>query len=87
VDDGVEKIDAVDASPTPVTMAGLANRHGRAAADAIAGHPESAWPALGTSIVGVFALTVAMVGWSEKRLIAAGRLHRAIHTHPASHAT
>jgi NADPH-dependent 2,4-dienoyl-CoA reductase/sulfur reductase-like enzyme len=87
VDDGVEKIDAVDASPTPVTMAGLANRHGRAAADAIAGHPESAWPALGTSIVGVFTLTVEMVGWSEKRLIAAGRSHRAIHTHPASHAT
>jgi NADPH-dependent 2,4-dienoyl-CoA reductase/sulfur reductase-like enzyme/rhodanese-related sulfurtransferase len=87
VGDGVEKIDAVDASPTLVTMAGLANRHGRAAADAIAAHPEPAWPALGTSIVGVFELTVAMVGWSEKRLIAAGRAHRVIHTHPASHAT
>jgi NADPH-dependent 2,4-dienoyl-CoA reductase/sulfur reductase-like enzyme/rhodanese-related sulfurtransferase len=87
VGDGVEKIDAVDASPTLVTMAGLANRHGRTAADAIAGHPEPAWPALGTSIVGVFDLTVAMVGWSEKRLIAAGRAHRVIHTHPASHAT
>jgi NADPH-dependent 2,4-dienoyl-CoA reductase/sulfur reductase-like enzyme/rhodanese-related sulfurtransferase len=87
VGDGVEKIDAVDASPTLVTMAGLANRHGRAAADAIAGRPELAWPALGTSIVGVFDLTVAMVGWSEKRLVAAGRPHRVIHTHPASHAT
>ncbi len=87
VGDGVEKIDAVDASPTLVTMAGLANRHGRAAADAIAGHPEPAWPALGTSIVGVFELTIAMVGWSEKRLTAAGRAHRVIHTHPASHAT
>ncbi|MHC5794854.1 FAD-dependent oxidoreductase [Lacisediminihabitans sp. FW035] len=87
VGDGVEKIDHVDASPTLVTMAGLANRHGRAAADAIAGHPEPAWPALGTSIVGVFDLTIAMVGWSEKRLVAAGRPHRVIHTHPASHAT
>lgn len=87
VGDGVEKIDAVDASPTLVTMAGLANRHGRAAADAIAGYPEPAWPALGTSIVGVFDLTVAMVGWSEKRLLAVGRAHRVIHTHPASHAT
>lgn len=37
VGDGVEKIGVVDASPTLVTMAGLANRHGRAAADAIAG--------------------------------------------------
>lgn len=87
VGDGVEKIDSVDASPTLVTMAGLANRHGRAAADAIAGHPEPAWPAFGTSIVGVFDLTIAMVGWSEKRLVAAGRAHRVIHTHPASHAT
>ncbi|QNE45637.1 CoA-disulfide reductase [Glaciihabitans sp. INWT7] len=87
VGDGVEKIDAVDASPTLVTMAGLANRHGRAAADAIAGHAEPAWPALGTSIVGVFELTIAMVGWSEKRLTSAGRAHRVIHTHPASHAT
>jgi NADPH-dependent 2,4-dienoyl-CoA reductase/sulfur reductase-like enzyme/rhodanese-related sulfurtransferase len=87
VGDGVEKIDALDASPTLVTMAGLANRHGRAAADAIAGHPEPAWPAFGTAIVGVFDVTVAMVGWSEKRLVAAGRAHRVIHTHPASHAT
>ncbi len=87
VGDGVEKVDAIDASPTLVTMAGLANRHGRAAADAIAGYPESARPALGTSIVGVFELTIAMVGWSEKRLIAAGRPHRVIHTHPASHAS
>lgn len=87
VGDGVEKVDAVDASPTLVTMAGLANRHGRAAADAIAGHSEPARPALGTSIVSVFDLTVAMVGWSEKRLIAANRAHRVIHTHPASHAT
>jgi len=86
VGDGAEKIDAIDASPTLVTMAGLANRHGRAAADAIAGQPELAWPALGTSIVGVFELTIAMVGWSEKRLVAAGRPHRVIHTHPASHA-
>jgi rhodanese-related sulfurtransferase len=31
-------------------------------------------------------LTIAMVGWSEKRLVAAGRPHRVIHTHPASHA-
>jgi NADPH-dependent 2,4-dienoyl-CoA reductase/sulfur reductase-like enzyme/rhodanese-related sulfurtransferase len=86
VGDGAEKVDAVDASPTLVTMAGLANRHGRAAADAIAGRPQSARPALGTSIVRVFELTVAMVGWSEIRLLAAGRPHRVIHTHPASHA-
>jgi len=87
VGDGTEKTDAIDGSGVLVTMAGLANRHGRAAADAIAGVPTAAAPALGTAIVGLFGLTVAMVGWSEKRLAAAGRPHRVIHTHPGSHAS
>ena len=87
VGDGVEKIDAIDSEPTLVTMAGLANRHGRSAADAIAGEPADAWPSLGTAILGLFGLTIAMVGWSENRLRTAGRPHRVIHTHPASHAT
>ncbi|TFD29415.1 FAD-dependent oxidoreductase [Cryobacterium cryoconiti] len=87
VGDGVEKIDAIDENPTLITMAGLANRHGRATADSIAGEPASAAPALGTAILGLFGLTAAMVGWSEKRLVRAGRAHRVVHTHPASHAT
>ncbi|GAB1692807.1 rhodanese-like domain-containing protein [Krasilnikovia sp. M28-CT-15] len=41
---------------------------------------------LGTAIVQVFGLTVAVTGTNEKRLRAAGRPYRAIHTHPASHA-
>jgi len=86
VGDGVEKTDALTGDPLLVTMAGLANRHGRAAADSIAGEPEPASRALGTSILGLFGLTVALTGWSEKRLVAAGRAHRIAHTHPASHA-
>ena len=86
VGDGVLKVDSIDGGATLVTMAGLANRHGRAAADNIAGTPQPAAPALGTAIVGVFDLTVALTGWSESRLVAANRAHRVIHTHPASHA-
>ncbi|TFC71305.1 CoA-disulfide reductase [Cryobacterium sp. TMS1-20-1] len=86
VGDGVEKTDAVDGSGTLVTMAGLANRHGRSVADSIAGTPEQAEPAVGAGIVAIFGLTVATVGWNEKRLIAAGRAHRIAHTHPANHA-
>jgi NADPH-dependent 2,4-dienoyl-CoA reductase/sulfur reductase-like enzyme/rhodanese-related sulfurtransferase len=86
VGDAVEKMDAIDSAPSLVAMAGLANRHGRTAADAIAGMAEPSVPALGTAIVGVFDLAVAMVGWSEKRLAAAGRAHRVVHTHPSSHA-
>ncbi|MEJ1089097.1 FAD-dependent oxidoreductase [Microbacterium sp. Mu-80] len=94
VGDAVEKIDAISAEPTLVTMAGLANRHGRTAADAIAWEhglleerPDDAVPAVGTAIVGVFGLAVAMVGWSERRLTDAGRAHRVIHAHPADHAS
>lgn len=88
VGDGVEKRDHVDGEPALVTMAGLANRHGRAVADDIAGlEPAPARPALGTAVLGLLGATVAVVGWSERRLIADGRAHRVIHTHPASHAT
>jgi NADPH-dependent 2,4-dienoyl-CoA reductase/sulfur reductase-like enzyme/rhodanese-related sulfurtransferase len=86
VGDGAEKRDALDGSATLVTMAGLANRHGRIAADAICHVAQPSEPALGTAIVSVFDLTVAMVGWSEKRLRDAGRAHRVVHTHPSSHA-
>lgn len=87
VGDGVEKIDHLSGEPTLVTMAGLANRHGRSAADAIAGHPQDdAHRAFGTAIVGVLGLTIAVVGWSETRLQATGRPHRVVHVHPSSHA-
>lgn len=86
VGDVAEKRDAIGGGHALVTLAGLANRHGRAAADAIAGRPAPAAPALGTAIIGLFGLAAASVGWSERRLIAAGRPYRALHTHPASHA-
>ncbi|MEO6532275.1 MAG: FAD-dependent oxidoreductase [Pseudolysinimonas sp.] len=87
VGDGVEKVDAIDGSSELVTMAGLANRHGRVAADAIAGRAHPSRAAFGTAIIGVFSKTVATVGWSETRLRAAGRRFSTIHTHPASHAS
>ncbi len=87
VGDGVEKIDHVSGEATLVTMAGLANRHGRAAADDIAAHrAHPAAPALGTAIIGVFGATAASIGWNERRLRASGRPHRVIHSHPMSHA-
>jgi NADPH-dependent 2,4-dienoyl-CoA reductase/sulfur reductase-like enzyme/rhodanese-related sulfurtransferase len=87
VGDAVEKTDAVDGSSTLVPLANTANLQGRRVADVIAGLAVRDRPVLGTAIVGVFGLQVATTGWSEKRLHAAGRPYRAIHTHPASHAT
>ena len=86
VGDGVEKADLVGGDATLITMAGLANRHGRMVADLIAGRDESSRPALGTGIVQVFGLAAAKAGWSERQLRAAGRDFYAVHVHPGSHA-
>ncbi|WP_040831969.1 FAD-dependent oxidoreductase [Nocardia jiangxiensis] len=86
VGDVVEKTDALSGEPMPVPLANAANRQGRLVADVIAGLPAVDPPASGTAILGVFGLTAAMTGWSEKRLRAAGRRFRALHSHPLAHA-
>lgn len=87
VGDAVEKVDGLTQESTLVPLANTANLQGRRVADVIAGTGGVDRPVLGTAIVGVMGLQVAATGWNEKRLRAAGRPYRAIHTHPASHAT
>lgn len=87
VGDAVEKHDAIDGGATLTTLAGLANRHGQAVANAICGaetHPAT--PSLGTSIVSFETLTAASTGWTETALKQANRPVRVIHSHPANHA-
>ncbi len=86
VGDVVAKVDALSDEPVLVPLANTANLQGRRVADVIMGRELADRPVLGTSIVGVFGLQVAATGWSEKRLRAAGRPVRVIHTHPADHA-
>ena len=86
VGDAVEKTDRVTGGAALIPLANTANRQGRLVADAIAGRPVALGGRLGTAIVRVFDLTVAVTGWNEKRLRAAGRAYQAVHTHPASHA-
>jgi NADPH-dependent 2,4-dienoyl-CoA reductase/sulfur reductase-like enzyme/rhodanese-related sulfurtransferase len=86
VGDAVEKTDAYDHSAALVTLANIANRHGRIIADHIAGKKIRAVDAQATSIVKVFELTIAASGWNEKRLKASGKDYVAVHNHPASHA-
>jgi NADPH-dependent 2,4-dienoyl-CoA reductase/sulfur reductase-like enzyme/rhodanese-related sulfurtransferase len=69
-----------------VPLAGLANRHGRYAADAIMGLPVRYKPALGTAIVGFFGLQAASVGYTERVLAQKGQKMRIIHSHPINHA-
>jgi rhodanese-related sulfurtransferase len=87
VGDAVEKADAVSNATSLIALANVANRQGRRVADHIAGRPVRAVPSLGTAIVKVFDLVAATVGWSERRLRAARRPVRAIHSHPFDHAT
>ncbi|MFY9262267.1 MAG: FAD-dependent oxidoreductase [Actinomycetaceae bacterium] len=86
IGDAVEKVDALTGEPTLLPLANTANRQGRILADILSGRSGKERPVIGTSIVAVFDLQVAATGWNEKRLKAAGKPYRAIHTHPLSHA-
>ncbi len=87
VGDAVEKLDSVSGTSSLIALANVANRAGRRVADHIAGLEVRPAPSLGTAIVKVFGLTAAMTGWNERRLKAAGRPYRCVHSHPMSHAT
>ncbi|QMV85812.1 FAD-dependent oxidoreductase [Corynebacterium hindlerae] len=84
--DAVMKRDFLDGSDNPLPLAQNANRHGRVIADVITGRSVTTKPVYGTSIIGAFGFAIAGTGWNEKRLKAAGREYRAIHTHPVNHA-
>lgn len=86
IGDAVEKTDAFTAQAALVPLAQTANLQGRRVADVAMGRPGGDRPVLGTAIVEVFGLQVAVTGWNEKRLRAAGRAHRVIHSHPMDHA-
>ena len=87
VGDAVEKIDSVSGASSLIALANVANRQGRRVADHIAGMLVRPSPSLGTAIVKVFSLTVAMTGWNAKRLTAAGRAFKSVHSHPMNHAS
>ncbi|MGP8205254.1 MAG: FAD-dependent oxidoreductase [Acidimicrobiales bacterium] len=87
VGDAVEKPDAVSHATSLIALANVANRQGRRVADHIAGRPAHVVASLGTTIVKVFDVVAATVGWNERQLTAAGRAFRAVHSHPFDHAT
>jgi len=85
--DAVEARDCVTGESCLVPLAGPASRQGRIAADAICGRPARFRGVQATAVCGVFGLTTAMTGASEKRLIAAGYEDwEAIYLHEGHHA-
>ena len=86
VGDAIEVVDFVSGEPVQIPLAGPANRQGRIAADNVCGRSSRYRGTQGTAIVGVFELSAAMTGASEKVLRRANRPYRKIYIHPAHHA-
>lgn len=76
----------VSKTPTQIPLAGPANRQGRIAADHIFGRPSTYRGTQGTAIVGIFDMTAAMTGLSEKQLRRSGVRYEKIYIHPTDHA-
>jgi rhodanese-related sulfurtransferase len=86
VGDAVEVREFITGDAIQIPLAGPANRQGRIAADHIFGRPSSFRGMQGTAIVGVFGMTAAMTGLSEKALRRTGRNYEKIYLHPTHHA-
>lgn len=85
VGDAVEVQDYITKEWTLIPLAGPANRQGRVAADAIAGRKSTFRGVQGTSVCGVFGLTVACTGASEKTLKRLNIPYQKIYLHPGHH--
>jgi NADPH-dependent 2,4-dienoyl-CoA reductase/sulfur reductase-like enzyme/rhodanese-related sulfurtransferase len=86
VGDAIDVTDVVTGGPVLVPLAGPANRQGRIAADAISGRPSKFRGVQATAVCGVFDLTVAMTGASEKALARAGyKTAESVYLHPGHH--
>ncbi len=86
VGDAVEVRDFVTGAPALIPLAGPASRQGRVAADVIAGRNARFRGVQGTAVVGVFDLTLAMTGASEKALQRCGIPYSKTYNHAAHHA-
>lgn len=86
VGDAIDVTDVVTGGAVLVPLAGPANRQGRIAADAISGRPSRFRGVQATAVCGVFDLTVAMTGASEKALARAGyKTAESVYLHPGHH--
>lgn len=86
VGDAVETVDIISGQHLLVPLAGPANRQGRIAADSICGRDSKFRGVQATAICGVFGLSVASTGASEKGLKRAGITDfEKVYLHPNHH--
>ena len=87
VGDAVESRDFVTGEWCVVPLAGPANRQGRIAADSICGRTARFRGVQSTAVCGMFGLTAAMTGASEKTLKRSGITgYSKVYLHPNAHA-
>lgn len=86
VGDVAQVTDVISGGPTQIPLAGPANRQGRIAADHIFGRESAYRGTQGTSVVGVFGMTAAMTGASEKVLTRQQTAFEKVYVHPNDHA-
>jgi len=86
VGDAAQKHNVLTGSDQMIWLANLANRHGRAVADVVAGVDSPERESQGTGIIGAFGMVAAITGLSEKGARLAGLDYRVVHAHPGSHA-
>jgi NADPH-dependent 2,4-dienoyl-CoA reductase/sulfur reductase-like enzyme/rhodanese-related sulfurtransferase len=85
VGDVVEVQDFVTKEWTFIPLAGPANRQGRIAAETIFGRKSQFRGVQGTSVCGIFDLTIATTGANEKTLKRLGWNYDKIYLHPGHH--
>ena len=85
IGDAVETYNSITDEPMVLPLAGPANRQGRLVADLIAGRDGEFRGVQGTAVVGVFDLTVANTGLSEKACQGANRAYEKVYVFPANH--
>lgn len=85
--DAIQILDFVLGSPTQIPLGGPANRQGRIAADNIFGRNSKYRGTQGTAILGIFKMTAAMTGASEKSLVRTKTPYQKIYVHPGNHAS
>jgi NADPH-dependent 2,4-dienoyl-CoA reductase/sulfur reductase-like enzyme/rhodanese-related sulfurtransferase len=87
VGDAVEVRDFVTGQPALIPLGGPANRQGRIVADVVSGRDAHFRGTQGTAVLGIFDLTLAMTGASEKTLRRAGIPFEKSYTHSLHHSS
>ena len=83
--DAVQVTHSVTGKPFVLPLAGPANRQGRIIADVIAGKPRTFRGVQGTAVCGLFDITMAATGLTEKQLRDSAIEYEAIYAHPNDH--